>query len=83
MMIVFSVLEFFFLGGFFAIIPFVFVMQMKSAMKIGDWQQAAEKQKNAKTALMVVAIAALVIYVLIFMATCTMGVAMIGAASTY
>ena len=64
--IVLSVLEFLFLGGLLAIIPFVFAIQANSAYSAGDIAGGDAKANTAKTALIVVAVIGVVIYLGLF-----------------
>ena len=69
--IVLSVLEFLFCGGLFAIIPFVFSLQYRDAYLQGNYELAASKKKNAKTALIVILVVGIVLTILAFVAMTT------------
>ena len=64
--IVLSVLEILFLGGLLGIIPLVFAIQANSAYKLGDIAGGDAKAKTAKTALIVVAVIGILIYIAMF-----------------
>ena len=66
MYIVLSVLEILFLGGLLGIIPLVFAIQANSAYKLGDIAGGDAKAKTAKTALIVVAVIGILIYIAMF-----------------
>lgn len=73
MQIVFAVLEFLFLGGLLAIIPFVFTMQAKSAITAGNYAEATAKQATAQKALIIIAIVSLLLWILFFVGMCVFG----------
>ena len=64
--IVLSVLEILFLGGLLGIIPLVFSIQANSAYKLGDIAGGDAKAKTAKTALIVVAVIGILIFIAMF-----------------
>jgi len=78
--IVLSVLEFFFCGGLFAIIPFVFSLQYKSALGRSDYAAAEDNKKKAKTWL-IVALCIGIVLIIISVATGILGV--LAASSSY
>ena len=82
MYIVFSVLEFLFCGGLFAIIPFVFSLQYRDAYLTGNFEQAALKKKNAKISLIVILCVGIVLTILSFIALSAMLVTAAGTSSS-
>ena len=63
--IVISALEFFFIGGFFALIPLAFSLQYRKACQEGRADVAEKKRKNALISLIVVPIAIIVVFALL------------------
>lgn len=64
-LIVLSIVELVLWGGLFAIIPLVFAVQANTAYKLGDIATGDAKSKTAKTALIVIAIAVLVLFIVV------------------
>lgn len=64
-LIVLSVVEIILWGGLFGIIPLVFAVQANSAYSAGDIVTGDAKSKNAKTALIAVAIAMLALFAIV------------------
>lgn len=65
-LIVLSVLEFLFLGGLLAIIPFVFALQASSAYRVGDVVNGDAKARISKISLIIIAVLGIVLYIALF-----------------